>query len=87
MKETVTLNAKEQKRLMVLNKAGERWMGAGGVAGVLGVLSSGDGAASLLVEARRGDVAQNSEPDRSAVARLMMVPCVELMTLQKAQAA
>jgi hypothetical protein len=29
MKETVTLNRKEQKRLMVLNKVGEGWMGAG----------------------------------------------------------
>ena len=37
MKETVTLNRKEQKRLMVLNKVGEGWIGAGAAAGVLGL--------------------------------------------------
>jgi len=37
MKETVTLNVKEQKRLMVLNKVGEGWMGAGEAARVLGL--------------------------------------------------
>jgi transposase len=37
MKERVTLNAKEQKRLMVLSKVGEGWMGAGEAAGVLGL--------------------------------------------------
>ena len=35
MKETVTLNRKEQKRLTVLNKVGEGWMGDGEAAGVL----------------------------------------------------
>ena len=33
----MTLNRKEQKRLMVLNKMGEGWMGAGEAAGVLGL--------------------------------------------------
>jgi transposase len=37
MKEMVTLNAKEQRRLMVLNRVGEGWMGAGMAAGVLGL--------------------------------------------------
>jgi hypothetical protein len=37
MKEMVTLNAKEQKRLMVLNRVGEGWVGAGMAAGVLGL--------------------------------------------------
>ncbi len=31
MEETVTLNAKEQKRLMVLNRVGEGRIGAGAV--------------------------------------------------------
>jgi transposase len=37
MEETVTLNAKEQKRLMVLNRVGEGRIGAGAAAGVLGL--------------------------------------------------
>jgi transposase len=37
MERIVTLNAKEQKRLMVLNKVREGWMGAGEAAGVLGL--------------------------------------------------
>src|SRR4030042_1594594 len=37
MKEMVTLNAREQRRLMVLNRVGEGWMGAGMAAEVLGL--------------------------------------------------
>ena len=37
MKETVTLEAKELKKLMALNKVGEKWMGAGEVAEILGL--------------------------------------------------
>jgi transposase len=37
MRETVTLNTREQKRLMVLNKVGEGRLGVGGAAEVLGI--------------------------------------------------
>ena len=55
---------------------------------LLGKLSSGGEMASYLAGVKRAEVIQNSEVDRSAVARLMMVLCMELMmTLQEAQAA
>ncbi|MCX5998708.1 MAG: helix-turn-helix domain-containing protein, partial [Chloroflexi bacterium] len=66
------MNAKEQKRLMVLSKVGEGWMGAGGAAGVLGLsirqvrrLLAGyrkEGAAALS-HGNRGRSAQNRVDD------------------------
>jgi hypothetical protein len=57
MKGTVTLNAKEQKRLMVLNKVGEGWMGVGEAGGVLGLFGTpGQEAIGALQKGGRGSL-------------------------------